>query len=200
MRLAVSAETRAGRSPGDRAEDVHVVGGEVDGDADIADPGRERAGAPARDRKDVRQPAGLQQAPELEDGGVEALDVADLDRWGAGGRCRGDDPVRFGRGRRQRLLDEDRDAAPERGQGERQMRGGRGRDHDRVEVRLGQHGERLGERLGAGPGSSRPEGLRVEVGDGDQSHVGQAAEDAEMVAAHRAEADQPGAQLAVADR
>ena len=78
--------------------------------------------------------------------------------------------------------------------------GGRGRDDDRVEVRLGQHGERLGERLGAGPGGGRAEGLCVEVGDGDQTHVGQAAEDAQMVAAHRAETDQPDAQLALADR
>ena len=44
------------------------------------------------------------------------------------------------------------------------------------------------------------EGLGVEVGDGDQAHVGQAAQDAQVVAAHRAEADQPDAQLAVADR
>ncbi len=203
--LGVDAPGRLGRDarralPGDSAEDVHIVRGEVDGHAHIPDACREGTCPPARDREDVRQPAGLEQPPELEDGGIEALDVADLDRWRARRRRGGHDPVRLRRRRRQRLLDEDRDAAPERRQGERQVRGGRGRDDDRVEVRLCQHRERLGECLGAGPGGRRAKGFRVEVGDGDQSHVGQAAQDAEVVPAHRAEADQPDAQLAVADR
>ena len=137
MRLAVSAETRAGRSPGDRAQDVDVVRGEVDGHPDVADAGRERTGPPARDRKDRRQPAGFEEPSELEDGGIEPLDVADLDGRRAGGRRRGHDPVGLGRGGGQRLLDEDGDPALDRGEGERQVGRGRGGDDDRVEVRLG---------------------------------------------------------------
>ena len=70
------------------------MGREVDGHADVADPGRERPGPAAGDREDRRQPARLEQPAELEDGRVEALDVADLDRRRPGRRGRGDDPSR----------------------------------------------------------------------------------------------------------
>ncbi len=48
----------AGRALGrDEREDVDVVRREIDGHADVADARRERAGPPARDRVDRRQPA-----------------------------------------------------------------------------------------------------------------------------------------------
>ena len=52
----------------------------------------------------------------------------------------------------ERLLDEHGDAALDRGEGQRQVGVGRGRDDDAVEVRLGDHRERVGEALGAGAG------------------------------------------------
>ena len=75
----------AGRAlAGDRAQDVDVVGGQVERHPDVADPGRERPRATARDGEDRRQPAGLEHPPELEDRRVEPLDMADLDRRRAG--------------------------------------------------------------------------------------------------------------------
>ena len=151
IRLAVSAETRAGRSPAIAHRMSTSWVARSTRHADVADPGRERTRpAGSRSRRRDRQPAGLEQPAELEDRRVEPLDVADLDGRRARRRCRGDDLVGLGRRRGERLLDEDGDAALDRGQGERQVAGRRSRDDDRVEVRLGQHRHRFRERLGAG--------------------------------------------------
>jgi hypothetical protein len=77
---------------------------------------------------------------------------------------RDDDPHPLvGRGR-EWLLDEDRNAALDRGKGKRDVGGRRRRDHDRVELCLRDHRERLGERLRAGlhPGGrqDRPDRIR----------------------------------------
>ena len=115
----------AGRSlAGDPRQDVDVVGGEVDGHADVADPGRERAGPAADDGIHGAQPAGAEQSAELEDRGVEPLHVADLDGH-APVRGRVHDPERIVDRPGERLLDEDRDAALDRGERQRQVGVGR---------------------------------------------------------------------------
>ena len=96
------------------------MGREVDGHADVADPGRKRPGPARGDRVDGRQPARVDQPAELEHGRVEPLDVADLDR-DAGRARRVDDPHRLVDRRRERLLDEDRDAPLDRREGERHV-------------------------------------------------------------------------------
>ena len=103
------------------------------------------------------------------------------------------------RRRGQRLLDEDGDPALDRGQGQRQVAGGRRRDDDRVEVRLGQHGQRLAERWAP----DRVLAAARAPGSGSATAAsrtpGSAAEHAQVVAAHRPEADQPDPHLALAD-
>src|SRR5258706_15036073 len=68
---------------GDPRQDVGVVGGQVDRHTDVAYPVRKRPCPPGRDRVDRRQPTILDQAPELQDGRVESLDVTYLDRTAA---------------------------------------------------------------------------------------------------------------------
>ena len=184
---------------GDPAQDVDVVGGQVDGHADVADPGRERAGPPARDGVDGRQPARGQQAAELEDRRVEALDVADLDGH-APGAGRGDDPERLLDRAGQRLLDEDGDAALDRRQGEVEVGGRRRRDDERVELDLGDHRQRLGEALGADLLDGGGQRGRDRIGDRDERGVGTRGDDPQVVPAHRPEAGEADPQPAVAGR
>ena len=84
IRRAVSADTRAGRSPAI----AHRMSTSWVARSTVTPTSRMRAGngpdATARDREDRRQPARLEQPPELEDGRIEALDMADLDGRRAG--------------------------------------------------------------------------------------------------------------------
>ena len=150
-------------------------------------------GATARDGEDRRQPAGLEQPTELEDRRVEPLDMADLDRRRAARGRRGDESVGFGRRRRQRLLDEDGDPALERGQRQREVAGRRRRDDDGVELRFGEHRQRLAVALGTAPSLAAAERLGVRIGDRHKPDAARAASTPKVVAAHRAEADQADA-------
>ena len=162
------------------------MGREVDGNPDVADPGRERSRSARRDRVDGRQPALPDQPPELEHGRVEPLDVTDLDRHAGCARRGNDLDARFDRGR-ERLLDEDGDPAFDRGQGERNVGRRRCGDDDGIDLGLGQHRERLGEPLGAGLFRGGREDLGERVGARDELDIRAAGQDPEVIPAHRPE-------------
>jgi hypothetical protein len=160
------------------------VGGQVDRDANVADPGRERPGAATRDRVDGGQHAGTQEASQLQDRGVVALDVADLDRH-AGGAGRGHDLEGLVGRRGEGLLHEHGEAAADGGQGEGCRRRG---DHDRVDLRLRDHGSRFGEGLRAGLGHGVGQGVRIGIGDRGEAALWMGGDHAEVVSTHRAQA------------
>jgi len=103
-RLGVDAYRPLAGNPG---EHVDVVCAQVHGHADVADAGRERARAPARDGVDRGQPAGPQQPAHLEDRGVVPLHMTDLDSDSVLA-CSGDDGNGVVDRGRERLLDQDR--------------------------------------------------------------------------------------------
>ncbi len=88
------------------------------------------------------------------------------------------------------LLHQDGDSAVDRGQGQRHVRGRGGGDDHTVQVGLPDHLEGIRESpcpRGAGRGLERS-GIRV--GDGGQDRLGMIRDDAEVVPAHGAQADQ----------
>ena len=178
---------------GHPAQHVGVVGGEVDRDTDVADARREGSGAPADDGEDAGEPALVQQLPQAQDRGVVALDMADLDRH-PGRPARGNDRQRLRVRRGERLLHEDRHTARDRRVGQRPVEGRRGGDDDPVELGLGDHHHRIREAHGPGLGRDGRDGLGVGIGDGGQERVGVPGDDAHVVAAHGAQADEADAE------
>ena len=185
---------------GDPRQDVDVVGREVDRHADVADPGRERAGPARGDRVDGRQPALADEPAELEDGGIEPLDVADLDRARRAPAPRPRSPSPSSTVAASGFSTRTADAALDRREGEGHVGRRRGGDDDRVELRLRDHRQRLGESLGAGQGDRAVERLGDGIGDGGEADVRASGEDPEVVAAHRAEARQADAQRPITGR
>ena len=181
---------------GDPAEDVDVVGRQVDRHPDVADPRRERACPAADDRVDRGEPAVGEQAAELQDRRVESLHVADL-HGNAARLARLDDPERLIDGGCDRLLDEDSDVTLDRRPGEGLVGGRRSRDDDRVEVGLRDHRERLRESLGASRAGGRFDGGRQRVGNGGNVSVRVCLEHTQVVAAHRSESGEADAHRAI---
>lgn len=155
--------------------------------ADVGDPVREGALAAGDDLVDVAQLAGLQAGAEREQGGVAAFDVADAGDQAA--PLEGvDEAAGALDGVGERLLDEGADAGV--GELEADLLVQRGRaghdgvvDAERDELfDGGQDGSALGPAVLVAHG----------VHDADQFDALQAREDAGVVAAHGAEADEPG--------
>ena len=141
-----------------------------------------------RDRVDRRQPAVVDQPAELEHGRVEPLDVADLDRAprSRGPRRRSASPRRSWPRAASRRGPRCPRSMAARASGTWGRRGG---DDDGVELRLGDHRQRLREALGAGLGGRRRRGPRSTGSATATSRMSvPAAEDPEVVAAHRPEA------------
>ena len=59
--LGELGEGAGGPLAGDPTQDVDVVGRQIDGHPDVADPGGKRPGAATHDRVERAEPAGLQQ-------------------------------------------------------------------------------------------------------------------------------------------
>ena len=177
---------------------------EVDGHADVADPGRERARRGGwRSRRRVRQPAGPEQPAELEHGRVEPLDVADLDRRRRGARAAATICSRLVDRRGQRLLDQDRRcrARSRRGRAARWVVGRRGDD----DARRGppRRSSPAARRTRCAPDAPRSAAARTSAtgsATATSRTPGRVAQDAQVVAAHRAEPGQADPELAVADR
>ena len=182
-----------GTLPGDPAQHVDIVGGEVHGHPHVADAGGKRAGAPAGDRVHGGQPALPQQPAELQDRGVVALDMAHLDR-DSPGPPGAHDLERLSRRRGERLLDEDRDPPLDRREGQGDVGGGRRGDDERVDLRLAGHGERVAPAGGTGLAGRRGEHRGVGIADRDQARLRMGGDDAQVVAPHGPEARQGDAQ------
>ena len=122
------------------------------------------------------------------DGGVVAVGKADLDPLGRSGQVA--HASNLGSGEPERLLGEHPLVRLDRRAHEPRGRGGRRRDHDRVDVGVGEDG--LDVRRGAHPGRRRGEARGVEVGDGHE-RGSRVALERRQVGAHGdvAEADYP---------
>ena len=158
--------------------------GEIDDDADIGHARRKRPDPGDGDRKNVLI---LDRALDRLHRRIEALDMADHQR-DAGAARRGDDGAALLDGRGDRLLHHDVDAARGAVDGDiaMQMRGRRDGDgvdavvQQRVGIVEGGATEIAGDGLAA---------LAVGIGDADQLHPRQFGQDAGMVTAHHAYAD-----------
>ena len=174
---------------GEPADQIDVVHGEIDDDADIRHPRRERTDPGDGDGKDI---LAADRFLDRLHGRIEALDMADHqgDAGAAGG---GDDVVALLDRGGDRLLDQDMDAALDAGQRDLAMQMGRRRDGDGIDAELEQALE-----IGDGRAAER---ARDEVALGaigiDHAHqldAGQSGEDARVVGAHGADADHADAQ------
>ena len=123
----------ADRAAEDVLHDVEVVGGEVDRDAGVLDPRRQRPDPGRVGPVDVAEAAFGDQLAQLRDRGVEALDVADHQL--AVGLQRGAaHPQRVRQRRRDRLLDQHVQAGGERLERDFGVVLGGAGDRDRVQL------------------------------------------------------------------
>ena len=105
-----------------------------------------------------------------------------------------------GRRRREGLLDERRDPAPDRRKPQAEVgRRWRG-DDDGIEGVLGQHFLRLDVAPGLGGRASRLEDFGERIRDGHELDILTGAQQLQVIATHRPESDQPDSRRALADR
>ena len=180
---------------GDPRQDVDVVRREVDGHADVADPGRERAGAPAeRSSRCVESQPSPSSRPSSQDGRVEPLDVADLDRHARRARRRATISSASSSVAASGFSTRTGDAALDRGERERHVGRRRGGDDDGVELRLARSSP-AGRRT-PGRRTGRPR-RRAASATGSATAAsgrhGRIEDHAQVVAAHRAEPDEADA-------
>ena len=169
---------------GEPADQVDVVDGEVDDDADIRHARRERADAGDGDRENVLA------RDRLLDGGdrrIEALDMADHQR--DAGAARGVDDVAslFHRGR-DRLFDHHVDLARDAGERDLVMQMGGSSDRHRIDAFVEQRIQRVEGTAADELGGARAMRLQ-RIDHADQIDAGQPRQHARMVAAHHAGAD-----------
>src|SRR5580698_9436704 len=119
---------------GEPADEIDVVHGEIDDDADIRHPRRKRSDPGDGDRKNV---LALDRPLDRLDRRIETLDMAGHqgDAGAAGG---GDDGIALLDGGGDRLLDQDVDAARGAVDGDVAMQVGRRRDGDGIDAALDQ--------------------------------------------------------------
>ena len=173
------------------ADQVDVVHREIDDHADVRHARRKRTDAGDGDREDVLV---LDRALDRLDRRIEALDVTDHER-DAGAAGGGDDSAALLHRRSDRLLDHDVDAAGDAFERQIVMQMGRRRDGDRIDpgaeqsVGIAECGaaERPGDEIAL---------LAVGIGDPHQLDTGNVRQNARMVAAHDADANNPDLQRA----
>ena len=189
--LRVDARRPLARDP---RQHVRVVRRQVDRDADVADPGRERPGAPADDRVQGREPALARAARR-----AGARPGCSARRGRPGPERRAARPARTissasAMRRRKRLLDEHRQAAFDGGVSERTVERCRCGDDDGIHVRLADHRKRVGPRRSRRTGRPRPPTASASgSATAPRRRHGGVRDDAHVVAAHRAEPDEPDA-------
>ena len=162
---------------------------EIDDDADIGHPRRERTDPGDGDRENVLI---LDRALDRLHRRIEALDMADHERHtGAPRRRDNGTPLVDGRG--DRLLDHDVDAARGAGDGDIAVQMRRRRDRDGVDALVQ---ECIGIVEGSAPkvAGDGLAPLAVGIGNADQLYPGQFGQDAGMVTTHYAYADNADAQ------
>ena len=169
---------------GEPADQVDVMHGKIDDDADIRHARRKRADPGDGDRENVLI---LDRALDRLDRGIETLDMADHQRHpGAAGG--GDDGAALLDRRRDRLLDQDVKAAGDAGQRDIVMQMGRRGDGHRIDAaadqrfQIGEFGaaERAGDKLAL---------LVIGIDHADELNAGHFRQHARMVAAHDADAN-----------
>jgi len=164
---------------GEPADQVDIVHGEVDHDADIGHPRRKRADSRDRDRKDVLI---LDGALDRLHGRIEALDVPDHQRH-AGATGRRDDGAALLDRRSDRLLHHHVNAARGAFDGDIAMQVRRRRDGDGIDA----GGDQRRGILEAGTAEMTGDGLAalaVGIDDAGQFHPGQLGQHTRVVAAH----------------
>ena len=185
----------------DVTHDVEVVGGEVDHHAHVADARRERSLAPSVHLEHAAELAGGDSPLQLAHGRIEPFDVAHGQQ--APGSRRGlDQRASLLERRGDRLLDEEMQPALENGKAHLQVEARRDRHHDGLQLLAFEHLLPRAVTTHGVRARRRRDNGRVLVGNRDQAGVLDLAEDAKVVPAHRAEADEGDARHAVdtADR
>ena len=177
---------------GEPADQVDVVHGKIDDDADIRHARRERSDPGDGDGENI---LALDRALDRLDRRIEALDMADH-QGDAGAARRGDDLAAFLDGGGDRLLDQDMDAARGAVDGDVAMQVGRRRDGDGIDAALDQAVE-VGEGCALEVPGDVLARLAVGIDDADQLDAGQFRQHPRMVRAHHADADHADPQCAV---
>ena len=177
---------------GEPADQVDVVHGEIDDDADIRHARRERPDPGDGDRQNI---LALDRALDRLDRRIEALDMAGH-QGDAGAPRGGDDLAALLDGGGDRLLDQDMDAARGAVDGDVAMQVGRRRDGDGIDAALDQAVE-VGEGLALEVAGDVLARLAVGIDDADQLDAGQFRQHPRMVRAHHADADHADPQCAV---
>ena len=176
---------------GEPADQIDIVHGQIDDDADIGHPRRKRPDAGDADGQNI---LARDRLLDRGDRRIEALDMADHQRH-AGTARRVDDVLPLLHRRGDRLLDQDVDVARDAGERNFMMEMGRRRDRDGVDALVKQFVE-FGERAAADERDGPRAVFRQRIDDADQRHPGQTGQHPGMVAAHHARADHADAQAA----
>ena len=167
----------------DVLHDVHVVGGEVDGDACVNDPRGQRADARGLEPEDLAEPALGEHAAHGGDGRVEALDVTDHELETAHARRRSHTQRVRHRGR-DRLLDEHVLAGLERAERHVGVVPGGHRDDHGIHVRTREHVVNVAVAVDVAAPDALLQRGRVRVRDGDQARILHAVDAVRVEAAH----------------
>jgi hypothetical protein len=176
---------------GEPADQVDVMDGKIDHDADIRHARRERPHARDRNREDLLV---LDRLLDRGDGRIETLDMADHQRH-TGSTRGGHDLVAFIDGGRDRLLDEDVNFSRDAGERHIAMKMRRRGDGHRIGTGIehlleGREG-RAADDLGCARAMSRKR-----IDDPDEFNTGQTGKNTGMVGAHDPRADDANAQRA----
>jgi hypothetical protein len=177
---------------GEPADQIDVVHGEIDDDADIRHTRRKRSDPGDGDGQDM---LALDRPLDRLDRRIEALDMAGH-QGDAGAPGGGDNGIALLDGGGDRLLDQDMDAARGAVDGDVAMQVGRRRDGDGIDAVRDQAVE-VGKRAATEVAGYVLARLAVGIDDADQLDTGQFRQHPRMVRPHHADADHADPQCAV---